>query len=136
MKRLFLGLLSIFLFTNLSCFNPTNLLEISVDAQTFPATVHTEVDPPLASDNVVAMNVTIDSGTPVSTLVTVTTCPVLGTANTVPCVKSSPIVIADGNAHVATVSFTNAFGTGPVLSINFKVALASKPNNGNVRGGS
>lgn len=123
MKRLLV--LVLFVVVGVGCNEVSPI--ITLQAQTFPFTVHAELSPPPASNQVVNGTVTWDTGTPVSFPPTVDT-----TCN---CVKTPTFSVPDNKTHVASVTWTNAWGTSPATALSFQVVVPGSPQ-GTVKGGS
>lgn len=99
----------------------------TIEAQSFPVTVHAEWSLNPAGDNVTSYSVTLDGGTPT------TVQPVLNAACS--CVKSGTFSIADSSAHSVSVVAVNQWGQSAPLALAFQVKIAAVPTGGVVKPG-
>jgi len=96
-------------------------------AQTFPVTVHAEINPNPAAEMVTNYQFTWDgvAQAPVGVTVDVTC----------GCIKSAPISITNSAAHVVTATATNLWGTSVPATLTFQVKNPTATTNPSVKAG-
>lgn len=120
MKRILLAFL---LVTLTSCAGIISNTEI-LSAQTFPTTVHAEID--FSSDvTITQYKITWDAQSPIT--YNNTSVPGASCAFGTPCVKSPTFTVNDSNVHSFSIVAHNTWGDGPALTGTFQVKIPNKP---------
>jgi hypothetical protein len=104
---------------------------VTLYAQSLPATIHAQWDPPAAADNVTNYTMTLDGGAPVTVPNVVDqTCTCIRTALTVPAFGSHTVSVVANNLLVSTDPTSTQSSTPTAVS--FTLARAAVITNGKV----
>lgn len=129
-RYLYLGLLALGIVIGACIHHLPSLPGVAVlEAQSFPFTIHAEINPNAVSDAVTSYTFVWNGGTPV-VVTNLTLDPVCH------CIKSPPFtVLAAGNV-TATITATNQWGTSSPLVLTANVTGPGMPTGGAIKSGS
>jgi len=104
---------------------------VTLYAQTLPATIHAQWDPPAAADNVTGYTMTLDGGAPVNVPNTIDpSCSCVRTALVVPAFGAHTLNVVAINLLIS--SDPTSTQTSPPAAVAFTLAKAAVVSNGKV----